>query len=411
MKNSRKAYWGVLSAVFLAGSLLSGCGAAETNAPSNAGTPAPSSEGTLKIGAVLPMTGGSAVFGEKFKQAYSLAVEEINAAGGINGKKLEIIIEDSQEKPQVGKTATEKLVANKDILLLTGGRSSGVTLVEAQVANENKIPYLIDHGSSDKATMSDYDYVFRLSPTAGMYTSALRDYFQTNPPKSIAYINVDNAFGEAVYEYGIKKYTDSAGIPFTLEKYKAGELDFKPLMEKIKAANPEVVIVTAGDDNDATQIMKAAKESRLSPKMFVGTGAGHSIIGFAQQSGELAETVLTAGPWHGNKKDPKFQEFHKNFTAKFQHEPGEHEVEGYAAIYVIADALKRAKTLDREGVKEALEATDLETVFGRVKFEDFDGYKNQNKGMTDISQWIGGKMITVYPDEYAQDQMKDFKGW
>ncbi len=73
--------------------------------------------------------------------------------------------------------------------------------------------------------------------------------------------------------------------------------------------------------------------------------------------------------------------------------------------------MKRAKTLDREGVKEALEATDLETVFGRVKFEDFDGYKNQNKGMTDISQWIGGKMITVYPDEYAQDQMKDFKGW
>lgn len=107
--------------------------------------------------------------------------------------------------------------------------------------------------------MSDYDYVFRLSPTAGMYTSALRDYFQTNPPKSIAYINVDNAFGEAVYEYGIKKYTDSAGIPFTLEKYKAGELDFKPLMEKIKAANPEVVIVTAGDDNDATQIMKQPK--------------------------------------------------------------------------------------------------------------------------------------------------------
>lgn len=150
MKNSRKAYWGVLSAVFLAGSLLSGCGAAETNAPSNAGTPAPSSEGTLKIGAVLPMTGGSAVFGEKFKQAYSLAVEEINAAGGINGKKLEIIIEDSQEKPQVGKTATEKLVANKDILLLTGGRSSGVTLVEAQVANENKIPYLIDHAAPIK---------------------------------------------------------------------------------------------------------------------------------------------------------------------------------------------------------------------------------------------------------------------
>ncbi|MGF9798575.1 ABC transporter substrate-binding protein [Brevibacillus agri] len=418
MKKSRKTLFGMVSAAFLAGTLLTACGTPASNnsstaAPASApAAPAPAETGgTLKIGAVLPMTGASAVFGEKFQQAYSLAIEEINAAGGVNGKKLEIVIEDSQEKPQVGKTATEKLVADKEIIILTGGRSSGVTLVEAQVANENKVPYLIDHGSSDKATMSGYDYVFRLNPTAGMYTSALRDYFKANPPKSIAYINVDNAFGEAVYEYGIKKYIEESKVPFTLEKYKAGELDFKPIMEKVKATNPEVVIVTAGDDNDATQIMKAAKESGVSPKMFVGTGAGHSIIGFAKQAGALAETVLTAGPWHGNKKDPKYQEFHKKFTEKFQHEPGEHEVEGYAAIYVIADVFKRAKSLDREGVKEALETTDMDTVFGHVKFEDFDGYKNQNRGMTDISQWIGGKMITVYPDEYAQDKMKEFQGW
>src|SRR5690606_28201287 len=99
-----------------------------------ASAPAAAADDVIKIGAVLPMTGNAAVFGEKFQQAYTMAVDEINAAGGVNGKKLQLVIEDSQEKPQIGKTATEKLVSDKAILVLTGGRSSGVTLVEAQVA-------------------------------------------------------------------------------------------------------------------------------------------------------------------------------------------------------------------------------------------------------------------------------------
>src|SRR5690554_2302783 len=78
----------------------------------------PAAAETLKIGAVLPMTGPAAVFGEKFQQAYTMAVEEINAAGGVNGKKLELLIEDSQEKPQIGKTATEKLIS-AGVLVLT----------------------------------------------------------------------------------------------------------------------------------------------------------------------------------------------------------------------------------------------------------------------------------------------------
>lgn len=365
----------------------------------------------IKIGAVLPMTGNAAVFGEKFQQAYGMAVEEINAAGGINGKKLQVVIEDSQEKPQIGKTATEKLVSDKGILALTGGRSSGVTLVEAQVAEEHQIPYLIDHGSSDLATRSGYEYVFRMNPTAGMYTNALRAYFDENPPAKVVHVNVDNAYGEAVYEYGLKDYMKKANIDYTVIKYKAGELDLKPIMVRASDAKPQVVIMTAGDDNDATQLIKAAKEAGLSPELFVGTGAGHSIQGFATQAGALAETVLTAGPWHGDRSQDAFQAFHSNFTKAYGHEPGEHEIEGYTAVYVLADALKRTKELDRKSVRDALAATDMNTIFGPIKFEDFDGYTNQNRAITDVSQWIGGNMRTVYPKEAAQQELVKFKGW
>lgn len=368
-------------------------------------------EQPIKIGAVLPMTGPAAVFGEKFDRAYNMAIEDINAAGGINGRPLEIVIEDSQERPQVGKIATEKLVANPDILALTGGRSSGVTLIEAQVAEENKVPYLIDHGSSDLATMSGYKYVYRMNPSAGMYTDALKAYLDANPPSKVVHINVDNAFGEAIYEYGLRKYMSEKGIDFQLIKYKAGELDLLPIMQQARSAEPQVVIMTAGDDNDATQLIRAAKEVGLSPELFVGTGAGHSIIGFYTQAGALTETVLTAGPWHGDKSDPRFQQFFDKFTAAYGHEPGEHEVEGYAAIQVLADIFSRAETLDREGVLKAFAGTDVKTIFGQIKFEDFDGYTNQNRAITDLSQWIGGKMKAVYPPEQAEAELVLFPGW
>lgn len=366
---------------------------------------------SIKIGAVLPMTGNSAVFGEKFRQAYTMAIEEINEQGGVKGKRLELVIEDSQERPQVGKTATEKLVSDKGVLVLTGGRSSGVTLVEAQVAEENRIPYLIDHGSSDLATRSGYEYVFRMNPTSGMYPATLLKYFDDNPPKKVVHLNVDNAFGEALYDYGLKDYIKEAGLNYTAIKYKAGELDLKPIMVRANNLNPDVVIMTAGDDNDATQLIKAAKEAGLSPELFVGTGAGHSIKGFADQAGTLAETVLTAGPWHGDRSQDAYQSFYKEFSERFGHKPGEHEVEGYAAIYVLADALERATELTRESVREALKETDLNTIFGQVKFESFDGYTNQNRARTDLSQWIDGEMYTVYPKESAERELLKFKGW
>jgi branched-chain amino acid transport system substrate-binding protein len=412
----KRKFLKVISGLTMASMVLAACSSGNEENSSSSNSPSqdtPAAEsGTIKVGAVLPMTGSSSVFGQKFKDAYSLALDEINEAGGVKGKKLEVVIEDSQEKPNIGKTATEKLVSNEEILMLTGGRSSGVTLVEAQVAEENKMPYLIDHGSSDLATMSGYEYVYRLNPTAGMYTNALRDYWEENPPKSVAHVNVDNAYGEAVYDYGLKKYFEAnPDIQYDMFKYKAGELDLKPIMEQVKAKDPQIVIMTAGDDNDATQLIKAAKEANLEPELFIGTGGGHSIIGFANQAGELTDTVLTAGPWHGNKKDPKWKEFFDKFTEKFGHEPGEHEVEAYSAIYVIADVLNRAENLDRESVNKALDGTDMDTIFGHIKFEDFDGYNNQNRGMSDVSQWMDGKLKTVYPTEYAESEIIPFPGW
>ena len=107
---------------------------------------------TLKIGAPQPMTGPDAPFGDKFKKAYSMAVEEINAAGGVNGRKIEVILEDHQAKNPLAATVAEKLITQEKVLVLTGGRASGQAVEIASVAQRLKTPYMVDHPSADVIT-------------------------------------------------------------------------------------------------------------------------------------------------------------------------------------------------------------------------------------------------------------------
>src|SRR4030042_6677862 len=147
---------------------------------------------TLKIGAPQPMTGPDAPFGDKFKKAYSLAVEEINAAGGVNGKKIEVVIEDHQSKNPLAAAVTEKLIAQNKVLVLPGGRASGQAVEIASVAQRLKCPYVVDHPSADIITAKGFEWVFRDNPTGSIYPPAFNKFIsetQGAMPKSAAVVS------------------------------------------------------------------------------------------------------------------------------------------------------------------------------------------------------------------------------
>src|SRR5437016_4804578 len=144
---------------------------------------------TLKIGAPQPMTGPDAPFGDKFKKAYSMAVEEINAKGGIDGRKIEVLIEDHQAKNPLAATVAEKLITQEKVLVLTGGRASGQAVEIASVAQRLKTPYLVDHPSADIITAKGFDWVFRNNPTGSIYPQAFNKFINAVPgvlPPSVA---------------------------------------------------------------------------------------------------------------------------------------------------------------------------------------------------------------------------------
>jgi branched-chain amino acid transport system substrate-binding protein len=378
----------------------------------------PAGAQTLKIGAPQPMTGPDAPFGDKFKKAYAIAIDEINAAGGVNGRKLEVVIEDHQAKNALAATIAEKLITQEKVLVLTGGRASGQAMEVASVAQRLKTPYLVDHPSADMITTKGFEWVFRNNPTGSIYPSAFNSFiteYANAMPRSAAVVYDNTLFGKTIATAAMK-FLRSKNVPIVGdEAYPVNTLDFKPVMTKVKGANPDFLLLVAVATTDAILVTRHAKEIGVNARAFVGFGGGFGVADFASQLGPLAQNVFSSAAWSGNPNDPKTKAFYEKFHSKYGIWPHEHEVEGYAAIYIIADALKRAKLTgnldaDRDEVRRALAATDMVTVFGKVKFGTWTGptgdpFTNQNVYSPEhsvLAQWRDGQLLNVWPKAFAE---------
>src|SRR5256712_1459773 len=255
-----------------------------------AATP-PAAQDTLKIGAPQPMTGPDAPFGDKFKKAYGMAVEEINAKGGVNGKKIEVIIDDHQAKNAMAATAAEKLITQSKVLVLTGGRASGQAVEIASVAQRLKTPYMVDHPSADIITSKGFEWVFRNNPTGSIYPEAFNKFISEVPgamPKSAAVIYDNTVFGKTIANSAMI-FLKSKNVPIVNdEAYAVNTLDFKPIMTKVKSNSPDYVLLIAVSTTDAILMTRHAKEIGVAPRAFVGFGGGFGVADFAQQLGGLA---------------------------------------------------------------------------------------------------------------------------
>ncbi|MEW5912443.1 MAG: ABC transporter substrate-binding protein [Thermodesulfobacteriota bacterium] len=357
--------------------------------------------GTIKVGVVLPLTGKQAKFGEIEKNSFLLALDEINKKGGVNGKKIELLIEDDTSKPDVGRSAIEKLVSQNKVIVVGGGYSSSVTFAMAAVAQQHKVPFVVNTGAADKITEQGWNYVFRLNPPVSEYSEGLNSFLkEVAKPKTVAILYENSLFGQS----GSKKFAQQAqamGMKVLMkEGYEAGAVDFKPLLIKAKAAKPDLVYMISYV-MDASLLMRQSKELNFNPKLFVGGAAGFTLPEFVKNAGPAAQYVYSATLWVPEVPYPGAKAYYDNYVKKFGGPTEYHGAEAYACLYVIADALKRAKSLTPDGVREALLKTDMKTAFGPVKFISYGKKKLQNKLPTYLVQWINGKLETVWPKNVA----------
>lgn len=405
---------------------------------------------TIKVGVILPLTGKFAKFGEIEKQSFQLALEEINAAGGVNGKKIELLIEDTQGKPAVGRSAVEKLITQDKVVILGGGYSSSVTYAAAGVTVGKGFPFLVNTGSADKITepasftpsgqradnlrkklkkvkdaakkdklkakiakldkqaekevdkLMDRFAIFRLNPPVSEYASGLEGFLgQVVKPKTAVILHENSLFGTkgaSAFEKSARKL----GIEVLMkESYDAGAVDFKPLLSKVKKANPDVIYMISYL-MDASLLMSQSMELKMNPKLFAGAAAGFTLPEFPQNAGKASRKVVSATLWHESLSIPGARDYYDKFMAKYNKPTEYHGAEAYSAMYVIADVLKRTKSHKPEDIRQALSETDMMTVFGPVKFVKYGKKINQNKLETYVVQWIDGKLEMIWPKDLAK---------
>ncbi len=367
--------------------------------------------GSIKVGIVLPLTGSLAKFGELEKHSFQMALEEINTTGGINGKQLDLLIEDTTGRPEVGRSVVEKLIAKDKVVMIGGGYSSSVTYAIADICQLNKIPFLVNTGAADKITTSGWDYIFRLNPPFSKYARGIESLFSDIiRPRTVVILREDSPFGSKRAQF-FSRICKKLQMKVVLnESYGYGEIDFTPALIRTRKKNPDIIYMVS-HAVDASLLMKQAKELELTPKMFVGGAVGFTLPEFQQDAGVASDKVISATLWHQVLPFPGAMDFYNKFNARYNKSVDYHGAEAYAACYVIADVLKRAKSYKNTDIREALLNTDMTTVFGPVKFTTWGKMKNQNKPATYVVQWINGKLELVWPKQYATKSLAYPVNW
>jgi branched-chain amino acid transport system substrate-binding protein len=361
---------------------------------------------SLKIGVMLPLTGRQAGSGRFQQKAFIMAAEEVNAGGGVNGKKIELILADTQSNPDAGRRIIEKLIKQDKVLVVGGGFSSTATWAAITNAQTNKIPFLVNSAAADKITEQGWEYIFRLNPPVSERLDAVASFLSTitsvsSDIRTVAIVHA-SAFKEAASARRFFKKTGDLGLKAVIrESFGAGTTDFRPLLNRVKAKNPDLIYAVIDNAKHAAMLVRQSKELKLNLKLFIGEGNGFVQPEFVTHAGQASDHIVSSAIWAPMVPYHGAGAFNEKFVARYKTPPNHYAAEAYAGISVIADALKRTKVLAPKNVRDALGKTNLMTILGPVKFISYKNKSQQNKLPAFLVQWLNGELQIVWPPKMA----------
>ncbi len=358
-------------------------------------------EETIKIGGVGPLSApGSFESGKEMKLAMEMAVAELNAAGGVLGKKLELVFEDTQGLPEKGTAAMERLITKEKVVAVGGEFHSSVARAEIEVANRLKIPIIIAEAWADVITESQYRYVFRIAPANSLFYSKVADWIQAAGFKNVVMIAENSDWGIGV-ERVIKERLQQHKIPLSSITAERTVQDFTPQLLKFKTMDPRPDLVMNTFTGTGELLMvRQAHEIGLAPSretaiFAVGTDALYPE--FWETVGEAGKYVVTkTGYYPGIAFTEKTAPFIQAFKAKHDREPTFAAMEAYETIYLIADAIRRAGSTEAEQLVEALEKANFTGVRGVITFS------TEREPAYMYHQWAGVPAFVIQYSEVKQ---------
>ncbi len=351
----------------------------------------------VKIGFINSITGKEAQIGENLTNGAAMAIDDLKA----KGIQVDFVKEDDGGDPKNALAAYEKLVTRDGVIGVVGPYTSGCANVVASRADQYQVPLLVPAAAKEEITMKGYKNVFRLNAPANVYSNVLLKAVAAYKPKSIAYVYAATDFGVSTVKTAQENAAKMALVEVANEKYQQGQPDYRPSLSKVKAANPDLVFLVSYDA-DAILLMRQAKEIGLTPKAFLGAGAGYTTAQFAQQT-EISNLVISATQWTDDVNWPGAADFALRYKAKFAKEPSYHAACAYEAVRIMVETASKTGTAPK--LRAALKSGSWTGIMGPVKFADYEGFTNQNNHPMLVEQISGGKYETVYPAQFSKKRL------
>jgi branched-chain amino acid transport system substrate-binding protein len=353
---------------------------------------------SIKIGAIYPLTGSVAYNGQSKQHGAKIAEEEINAKGGIMGRSVQLIIEDGQCKPADSVNAAEKLIVKDKVTVIAGAFCSGATAAVIPVIERYKIPFVSGVSSNPALTTERKDFFFRACPHEGMYAPSMcKLMVEKMKAKNLAFIAVNDDWGRGTTKTFTEGVEKAGGKVVTIEYFEHGETNFAPLLTKIKGLTQDGVFVVA-ETQDGAMLMRQYKEMGVKSQVFgVGSLATDT---FAKLAGPASEGIYVMAPYVPSVPGKKNEDFIKKYRARAKEDPDKYSLAGYDVVYIIAQAIERAKSTEPAKIREALEKTNYEGVVSKY---DFD---NLHQAHTDLFLVQMKKGKPVFMDRISTVGMK-----
>lgn len=377
----------------------------------------------IRIGAIYALSGNNAAIGTNILRGIDLAAEDINQAGGVDGRPIQIVRGDTQGDPKVARQVAERLITEEKVHAIVGCHQSTLTEIVAQVCEQHKIPMITAISTVDSISTHDRSYFFRLCPMNSLYLENMFMYLQDQAEqtgKTVETIAVfaDNSMigQEAIRCAHI--YAPRYGMEIVKEiQYGQGAADLTEEILELKAVDADAVLAESYV-SDAILLMKTMEELAYRPPILIAKANGFADPSFIPATGDRANGLTSVVEW--NPDLTKGQEINRRFKEIFGMDMNGHSAESYTAVWTLKTAFEQAGTDKGEAVRDALSAMDIQGAFpdgpeiilpyDRIKFEDqvFDGTQHYNDNIhasVAIAQIQDGEYKTVWPFGYTDQKI------
>lgn len=310
---------------------------------------------SIRIGVFADMSGATSIFGESTYNGVKMAIEEINASGGINGRKIEIYLEDDRGTPEMAKRAVERLISEKKVHAIIGEVASSNSLAAAPVAQEARIPMISPSSTNPKVTEVG-NYIFRACFIDPFQGEAMAKFVFNELKLRRVAIFKDNSsdYSKGLSENFTKTFTRLGGKVLTEETYAQRDSDFRFQLKAIRSLKPDAIYLP-GYYGEIGEIARQVRELKMNLPLLGADGWDSPELW--KLGGEALNNSYITNHYVAGNPDAKAQNFIIKYKSEFDSEPNSLAALGYDAAYMLAEAISRAGSTDGKDLRDALAQT------------------------------------------------------